>query len=52
LTGKKHGKGKEMQMMCQSCYLFFHYARKIIHNFFRLSTGQRRENFKHILVPC
>jgi len=23
LTGKKHGKGREMQMMCQSCYLFF-----------------------------
>ena len=21
-------------MMCQSCYLFFHYARKIIHSFF------------------
>jgi hypothetical protein len=22
LTGRKHGKGKEMQMMCRSYYLF------------------------------
>jgi hypothetical protein len=34
LTGRKHGKGKEMQMMCRSYYLYLHYAKKIIHNFF------------------
>jgi hypothetical protein len=31
---------------------FFALCKKIIHSFFGLPAGQRREDSKHILVPC